>query len=285
MKKLKTLSTVLTAFIAAAMLAAPASAMTAVGNVKVPYGTPKIDGTISKGEWDSAAKVEVSSKTAKAWVGSVPADFKAGLSVLWDENGLYLAGEVTDSVVKLSSDGKYDGDAFQVSIDMGQYFANTAENRAIFYSFGCNESKAMIQRQESKNDAVMYDGDGVSVKTVKTDKGWNFEIMLEWKTLLNDAKLKGAGDLTVGADFKLNAMFCYLDRDADGNMANAFGTTASDESVKYDWGPKDHGVTFTLAAKAAPKADNAPATADVTALIVLAAAASGAALVISKRRK
>ena len=89
---------------------------------------------------------------------------------------------------------------------MGQYFATTNENRAIFYSWGYNESKPMIQRQESKNDAVMYNGEGVTVKTVKSDKGWNFEIKLDWDTLTNDAKLKGAGDLNVSVGFKLNAI-------------------------------------------------------------------------------
>lgn len=284
MKKIKTMSSVLAACIMAAMFTSPAAAMTAVGDVSVPYGTPNIDGTISEGEWDEAAKIELSSKNAKAWEGIVPDDFNTNVSVLWDESGLYIAGEVTDSAVKQSSDGQYNGDAFQVSIDMGQYFATTNENRAIFYSWGYNENKPMIQRQESKNDAVMYNGEGVTVNTVKSDNGWNFEIELDWDTLTNDAKLKGAGDLNVSAGFKLNAMFCYLDYDANGQRVNMFGTTKTDESVAYDWGPKDHGVTFTLAAKETPKADNAPATADFTALIVLAAAASGAALAVIKRR-
>ena len=52
MKKNKTMSSVLAACIMAAMFTSPAAAMTAVGDVSVPYGTPNIDGTISGGEWD-----------------------------------------------------------------------------------------------------------------------------------------------------------------------------------------------------------------------------------------
>ena len=52
MKKIKTMSSVLAACIMAAMFTSPAAAMTAFGDVSVPYGTPNIDGTISEGEWD-----------------------------------------------------------------------------------------------------------------------------------------------------------------------------------------------------------------------------------------
>ena len=41
MKKIKTMSSVLAACIMAAMFTSPAAAMTAVGDVSVPYGTPE----------------------------------------------------------------------------------------------------------------------------------------------------------------------------------------------------------------------------------------------------
>lgn len=265
----------------AAMLTSSVSAMSAVGNVNVPYGTPKIDGTISKGEWNSAVKVNFSSKTAKAWSGSIPADFNTDVKVLWDEKGIYFAGEFVEPTLKASSEGKYDGDAFQVSLDMGQYFATTDESRAIFYSWGLNETKPMIQRQESKNNAVMYDGDGCSIKTWKTDKGWAFEAMLTWDTLKNDANLKSGKTFDPAAGFKLNAMFCYMDKDDSGKVVSAFGTTLTGDDVKYDWGPKDHGITFTLAAKKTTST-TAPATADPTLILMVVSAAS--AIVVAKRK-
>ncbi|MGN1128640.1 MAG: hypothetical protein ACI4T6_06755, partial [Candidatus Flemingiibacterium sp.] len=56
-----------------------------------------------------------------------------------------------------------------------------------------------------------------------------------------------------------NVMACYINYDAAGTMVSAFGTTLTDESVAYDWGPKDHGITLTLETKqAAPAASPAP---------------------------
>lgn len=283
MKIRSLIATFAAACMTAAMLTSSISAMSAVGNVNVPYGTPKIDGTISKGEWDAGAKVNFSSKTAKAWEGSIPEGFNTDVRVLWDEKGIYFSGEIVEPTLKASSDGKYDGDAFQISLDMGQYFATTSENRAIFYSFGLNETKPMIQRQESKNNAVMYDGDGVSIKTWKTDKGWAFEALLTWDMLKNDANLKSGQTFDPKAGFKLNAMFCYMDKDASGKVTSAFGTTLTGDDVKYDWGPKDHGITLTLEAKKTTPTTTAPATADVTVLLMAVSAAS--ALVVSKRRK
>lgn len=123
-----------------ALFASSVSAMSAVGNVEVPRGTPTIDGKISDGEWDGAGVVNFSSATAKAWVGAVPGDFNTDVKIFWDEKGLYLAGEVIDPTFVASNEGSYDGDAFQVSIDLGQTFYDTDNNRAIFYSFGCNET-------------------------------------------------------------------------------------------------------------------------------------------------
>lgn len=282
MKIRNAIATFSAACLTAALLTSSVSAMSAVGNVNVPYGTPKVDGKISSGEYASAATVNFSSKTAKAWSGSIAEDFNADVKFLWDENGLYFAGDILDSAVTASSEGKYDGDAFQISIDMGQYFATTEESRAIFYSFGLNETKAMIHRQESKNNAVMYDGDGVAIKTWKTDNGWAFEAMIEWDTLEEDANLKSGKTFEAKEGFKLNAMFCYMDKDASNKLISAFGTTLTGEDVAYDWGPKDHGITLTLAAKKAAPA-NAAQTADPIALLLVAA--SGSALVVAKRRK
>lgn len=94
---------------------------------------PTVNGT-------GAGVVNFSSATAKAWVGAVPGDFNTDVKVFWDEKGLYLAGEVVDSTFVASNEGSYDGDAFQVSIDLGQTFYDTDNDRAIFYSFGCNET-------------------------------------------------------------------------------------------------------------------------------------------------
>ena len=285
MKLQKVLSLTLGTLLLTSALALPASAMKAIGNVNVPYGTPKIDGKIDAAEWKNAGTFKVDSSTAKAWSGTIPADYSANISVLWDETNLYVSGTIKDASVTCSTEGKYDMDAFQLSIDLGQTLYETAENRAIFYSFGCYEDgTGMLQRQESKNNAVVKDGEnGLVAKTKKTADGWNYELAIPFAMLKEDCKLKSGKDVAVAAGTKINVLACYLDFGADGKLANALGTTATDEGTKFDWGPKDHGITFTLQAKKAVTA--APATADPAVLALLAAAASGAAALVSKTRK
>ena len=160
MKLKQKLALTLSALLLSSDLALPASAMKAIGNVNVPYGTPKIDGTIDAAEWKSA-------------------------------------GTVKDDAVTCSTEGKYDKDAFQLSIDLGQTFYGSNESRAIFYSFGCYEDgTGMLQRQESKNDAIVMDGEqGLSAKTRKTAAGWNFELAIPFSMLKEDCKLKSGKDI------------------------------------------------------------------------------------------
>ena len=227
-----------------------------------------------------------SSATAKAWVGAVPGDFNTDVKVFWDENGLYLAGEVVDSTFVASNEGSYDGDAFQVSIDLGQTFYNTDNSRAIFYSFGCNETNPIVQRQESANDAVMHNGEGVYISTVKTTKGWNFELMLEWSTLNADLQAKAGTSVNITKGTKINMMMCYLDHGTDGQIANAFGTTRNGDGVDYDWGPADHGITLTLGEKVETPVDvPAPATADISSVAVISLAAAGAMFICVRAKK
>ena len=292
MKKSTLLAAVLSATVVASALAPNVSAMKAIGDVSVPYGTAVIDGKINADEWKDAAVIPFNGDTAKAWAGAVPADFSTDVKALWDETGLYLAGEITDSTFMASTEGQYNGDAFQFSIDLGQVFYGTTESRAIFYSFGCwDGGNTMVQRQESKNDAVVNDGDGVEIKTTKTSDGWSFELMLSWDMLAEDAELKSGKTVDVAEGTKLNMLICYLDKDTAGNVVNAFGTTLTDEGTAFDWGPNDHGITITLAAPAV--ADDAPAdeggatapqTADIASIAIFAAAASAAALVVFKKK-
>lgn len=291
MKKSTLLAAVLSATVVASALAPNVSAMKAVGDVSVPYGTAVIDGKINADEWKDAAVIPFNGDTAKAWAGAVPADFSTDVKALWDETGIYLAGEITDSTFMASTEGQYNGDAFQFSIDLGQVFFGTDNSRAIFYSFGCWDGNTMVQRQESSNDAVVNDGDGVEIKTSSTSGGWSFELMLSWDMLAEDAELKSGEAVDVAEGTKLNMLICYLDKDSTGAVVNAFGTTLTDEGTAFDWGPNDHGITLTLAAPVvvedAPAEEGgatAPQTADAVSIAIFAVAASAAALVIFKKK-
>ncbi|MHC1695132.1 MAG: sugar-binding protein [Eubacteriales bacterium] len=260
------------------LLAAPltVSAMTAVGDMPVGYGKPTIDGVINADEWATSTSFVVDSKNAKTWTGEFKVSIK--MNTLWDETGLYLAGEISDADVTPVTSG-YGADGFQISLDLGQSFVGSGEARAIFYSFGCFEDgNAVLVRQESNNNAEVANGEnGFSIKTVKTSTGWLFEALLPWAMLKEDNNLKSGKDFTVAPEAKINALICYLDGDA-GAVASAFGTTKTDESVAFDWGPDDHGITFilkaqpvpeTTAEETAPTTPEAPETSD-TGIIVFA---------------
>lgn len=286
MKLQKALSLTLGTLLISSALALPASAMKAIGNVNVPYGSPKIDGQIDAAEWENAGAFTVDSTTAKSWHIKFPENFSADIRVMWDETNLYLTGAIEDPNVSFSPEGTYNRDAFQVSIDLGQTLLNSSENRAIFYSFGCYEDgTGMLQRQESKNDAIINDGqNGLSMKTEKTADGWRFETAIPFNMLKEDNELKSGKTTNVAAGTKVNMMACYLDNEGSDTRTSMFGTTLTDESVAYDWGPKDHGITLILEEKKT-EPEASPSTADPAILAALASLAAGAAAIVSKKRR
>jgi hypothetical protein len=296
----KTAKFFLTVIIAALMIAAPMTvfAFAPVGDISVPFGTPKIDGVIDQGEWSAKTIVDQSNATAQGWQGEVPAGLKIDFYYTWDTTNLYLAGAITDPTFfyAASGDNYGSGDAFQISLNLGQVFKSTdASSRAIFYSIGCLEDGTVdVMRQES-NDNVLLNDLGFSKKT---DTGWQFEVALPWATLVQDAGDKsGATIPAVDAGFKIGGLICYMDHDDAGTLVNCFFTSNAEPG---GWDPDVFGITFNLAAKAevteapvtaapdaAAPATDAPAaqTADTAifaaALVILAA---GAVIVATKKK-
>ncbi|MCL2814224.1 MAG: hypothetical protein FWD23_06465 [Oscillospiraceae bacterium] len=239
-----------------AVLCAPLTALAyqTVGNVNLNYGTVTIDGNFSAAKWAAAAPFTADASNTAAWSG----DIVAAVQVygLWDEGGLYLGGEVTDSTFTYSNGG-YDGDAVQFSLDVGQTFLGTDEGRAIFYSFGAYESAAdhVLVRQESSTDGEVADGEGGFIlKTAKTASGWAYEMFMPWTMLNEDLDAKAGKTFAPGEGGKINVLLCYLDRD-DGSLVGAWGTFTAEDP---DWGPDGHGITYTLQAKPAPAPEPDP---------------------------
>lgn len=225
-----------------------------VGNVNLNYGTVTVDGNFSAAKWAAAAPFVADASNTAAWSG----DILAAVQVygLWDESGLYLGGEVTDSTFTYSNGG-YDGDAIQFSLDVGQNFLGTDESRAIFYSFGAYENAAdhVLVRQESATDGEVADGEGgFLLKTAKTAAGWTYEMFMPWTMLNEDLDAKAGKTFAAGEGGKINVLLCYLDRE-DGSLLGAWGTFTAEEP---DWGPDGHGITYTLQAKPAPAPAPAP---------------------------
>ena len=228
----------------AAEPAAEASAFAPVGNVSVPYATPEVDGVINTDEYPADGKViiDASNATAGGWLGEVPAANSIELYCAWDDTNFYLAGNVTDPAFTYSTDGAYDGDSFQVSLNVDNVFkTEDASSRAIFYSWGVQEDGNIdVIRQESAiDDTIENTGKGA-----KTDKGWSFEVALDLEMLAEDASLKANIDAIVEAGMPIGGLFCYLDKDENNSLINAYATSAT-ETV--GWDPAAHGLTFVFA--------------------------------------
>ena len=264
---------------AAAAEAPAAGGFAPVGEVKVPFATPTVDGVINAGEYPTDALIiDASNATAGGWVGEVPAANSIELYYAWDNTNLYISGNVTDPAFTTSTDGAYDGDSFQVSLNVNNIFETVdASSRAIFYSWGVQDDGTIdVIRQESAiNDTIADTGMGAV-----TDKGWVFEVALPLEILAEDASLKSGEDIVIEAGTNIGGLFCYLDKDDVMALINAYATSAT-ETV--GWDPAAHGLTFVLeedqaAAKAAAEAEAAAqAAAEAEAAAQAAAEAEAAA--------
>lgn len=300
----RTVKLILSVIVAAIMIAAPMTvfAFAPVGDINVLYGTPTIDGTLAQGEWSENNKIVVDANTATAtgWLGEVPASFKIDFYYTWDDTNLYFAAAITDPDVMESASGdNYNGDAFQISLNVGQVFKTAEYERAIFYSWGLlADGTVDIFRQESANNAVI-ENVGLSSKTAT---GWQFELAMPWSTLVADVSEKAGVDVTVASGLKIGALICYLDHDAAGTLVNAFGTSLTDT---LGWDPDAFGINLILVKQeetAAPEVTEAPADTAATsapattttaaqtsdAIVIsalIAVAAAGAAIIYINKKK
>ena len=279
----------------ACLLATAVSAFAPVGNVSVPFATPKVDGVINADEYPAEGKVIIDQKNATAggWLGEVPAANSIELFCAWDETNFYIAGNVTDPEFNFTTNAEgYNGDAFQVSLNVDNVFkTEDASSRAIFYSWGLQENGTIdVMRQESANNGLIS-GAG---KGAKTDKGWSFEVALNLEMLAEDVSMKANIDAIVEAGMPIGGLFCYLDHDAAGGLVNAYATSATDT---VGWDPAAHGLTFVFAEEVveteapetvveevvdAPAA--APQTFDAGVIAAVAAIVSAAGYALSKKR-
>lgn len=300
-----TAKVLITVMVALILTAIPMTvyAFAPIGAINVPFGTPVIDGDLTQGEWSENNKIVVDANTATAegWTGEVPAGLKIDFYYTWDNDFLYFAGNITDPAVMYSASGdNYNGDAFQISLNLGQVFKTAEHERAIFYSWGALEDGTVdIFRQESMDNIVLED---VGFSKLNAT-GWQFEVKLPWTTLVQDVADKQGTNLTVEPGLKIDALICYLDHDDTGALANAFFTS---NATPGGWDPDLFGINLTLLAKPepvaeteAPAVEEAPAaetpaageaptaaqTADTAVFAaVLTILAAGAVIIASKKR-
>ena len=260
--------------------------------VTVYYNTPTIDGTINNGEWDQANAIDVTADNAMLWGGDEINNL-VYFYYSWDEQGLYLAADVSDTDVCMPADISevYNLDAFQIAIDPAGLIGDDAGGGAMFYS---------IAPMQDGNLGAVYHPYGGAPEEFEytgaykmTDDGWQFEMIIPWSSI---EILGGDGYEWKHADGEvINALLCVLDRGADGSE-HCYQLCNADA---FTFAPVDYPLELHLSTFVAPSleveepADEAPAddtaaaetpvTADAGIVAAAAVMAVAAGVVLSKK--
>ena len=258
-------------------------AFSPVGDALVPWApdvsakTDMSDGDVSDWKALGCTPLTIGENQMVSWIGGekgvrdpgMPADWGIEFYFMADADYLYLIFDVTDSDFVYGNDaGPYNGDAIQLSIDLGARLEETLEYnpddlvnpKGIFYSFACQGDGAPVQimRQESDNDGIITEanGDGVKGATRRTEKGWSAEIALSWQQLYDDYSWKAWDDkqLYVGgiANYSLNVgmALIYINHTESGDITWAASTTRGLTNEKgvplLSWTAVDNGIQLEL---------------------------------------
>ena len=291
---------ILASAMAVSMIAALAVSASAIADeertdVTVYYNTPTIDGTINNGEWDQANAIDVTADNATIWVGDEINNL-VYFYYSWDEQGLYLAADVSDTDVCMPTDISevYNLDAFQIAIDPAGLIGDDAGGGAMFYS---------IAPMKDGNLGAVYHPYGGAAEEFEytgayklTDDGWQFEMIIPWTSI---EILGGDGYEWKHADGEvINALLCVLDREEGGAVANNYQIT---KTGAVTFLPEDYPLELHLSTYVAPSLEveepaveepavdapaadtTAPTTADAGFVAAAAVMAVAAGVVLSKK--
>ena len=291
---------ILASAMAVSMIAALAVSASAIADeertdVTVYYNTPTIDGTINNGEWDQANAIDVTADNAMLWGGDEINNL-VYFYYSWDEQGLYLAADVSDTDVCMPADISevYNLDAFQIAIDPAGLIGDDAGGGAMFYS---------IAPMKDGNLGAVYHPYGGAAEEFEytgayklTDDGWQFEMIIPWSSI---EILGGDGYEWKHADGEvINALLCVLDREEGGAVANNYQIT---KTGAVTFLPEDYPLELHLSTYVAPSLEveepaveepavdapaadtTAPTTADAGFVAAAAVMAVAAGVVLSKK--
>lgn len=200
-----------------------------------------------------------------AWVGEVGNDGGFTMMVTCDTEYVYMAFDVNDTTIRYCENGTYQGDCFQIQLDLGGLCGQSGMyERGIFYSFGLQEDGTAQVTVQCVQDDVVASVDYVmdsqdealgglkGATVVREDgSGWVAEIAIPWENLIFDliAKLgiNDLNDLKIDSDnVKAVMLVCYLDYDQDGMITGAWGTSNKMGSLATGegWYPENGGITL-----------------------------------------
>ena len=125
---------------------------------EVPSGTPQLNGIIEKDEWSDADKITMNENTCTAspWNGNI--ESSADVYFLWDEDGLYIAAEITDPTEAYAAEENPEsvlsGDALQLGLNPGMLI--TGGHPGEFFTFALpSVAKKILRRRCILSDKTM----------------------------------------------------------------------------------------------------------------------------------
>lgn len=201
-----------------------------IGSVNAKNSTPTVDGNISSGEgWSDAVAIDYTNMPTY-WASSSRCIISANLYFAWNANGVYVAADITDPTMVLSTgedepndegiaEYGYNGDVFIFAMDpLGACFESgmvSSGERSAWYCMSMFEGGAVKVYRSNANDGEV---DSVTAKGTKTSKGWAVECMIPWDVIIEDTFVASMGDVdltveditTAGAIS--NVGIIYMDR-------------------------------------------------------------------------
>ena len=245
-----------------------------VGTTKIewdPEAGQKLD--LTDGDLSDWVEAEynlhvISASNMVSWVGDVPDDWNICSFFVADSDNLYFGFYITDPDFAYGSGYNYDGDAIQLSLDFGRKLGDQIDEdpyslyypKNIFYSFSCNGDGApiTIMRQESDNDGILTEADGVVGTTSRTEGGWCAEFSMSYERLYEDYAWKAwdnSSPIYVGSEenlpLRIGCNLIYIDRaETSGNVNWAAATTngicCEDGTPVVSWTAYDNGIHLEL---------------------------------------
>lgn len=231
-----------------------------------------LDGDLSDWKYVSGSVQSFDAGNLDAWHGEV-GDKGFDLYMVADTTYVYFALDVYDPEVFYSDDGAYNGDAFQIQMDLNGWCAASGMfERGIFYSFGLQDDEtidvtvqcmysdgaASIDYQMASDDAPEWREGEIKGVTKKKDDGtgWIAEFAISIETLYRDAatKIEQEGmqvpELGNAVEYmRLYMLVCYLDHSEYlGNITGAWGTSQAKGELANGsgWYPESAGIIAHL---------------------------------------
>lgn len=177
---------------------------------------PVIDGTLDRKEWyyDTAMYAETQDrvKAIPDWSGK--SDISGKCMVMWDEENMYFAADVTDNYFNAAESGgnQYKGDDIQIGVfygDGGHVAIGQANTSFHEIGLALTENGAEAYRWRAQDDAIPVGLiNNVDLRVINKGEKTYYEAKIPWETLLKPNQQPKEGD---------EILFTFLFNDNDGS--------------------------------------------------------------------